>query len=88
MGQLITESLRKEKQALSDNKKIQKSEKKKLNIETFWRNTINTRRQVPWQHHKAKGRTCFPACCQWILNECPEIIYKVLSRMKMRRNLK
>ena len=28
MGQLITESLRKEKQALSDNKKIQKSEKK------------------------------------------------------------
>ena len=57
MGQLITESLRKEKQALSDNKKNTKIRKKKLNIETFWRNTINTRRQVPWQHHKAKGRT-------------------------------
>ena len=32
MGQLITESLRKEKQALSDNKKIQKSEKKNLTL--------------------------------------------------------
>ena len=32
MGQLITESLRKEKQALSDNKKIQKSKKKNLTL--------------------------------------------------------
>lgn len=90
MGQLITESLRKEKQALSDNKKIQKSEKKNLTLK-------HSGETLSIQEGKCRGNTtklkeehtkCFPACCQWILNECPEIIYKVLSRMKMRRNLK
>ena len=54
-GQLITETLRKAKQTPSNNEKHKNQTKKeKLNIETLWRNTINTRKQAFWQHHKAK----------------------------------
>ena len=31
-----------------------KQKKEKLNIETLWRNTINTRKQAFWQDDKAK----------------------------------
>ena len=53
-GQLITDTLRKEKQTISNNEKKTITKKEKLNIQTLWRNTINTRKQAFWQHHKAK----------------------------------
>ena len=54
-GQVITKTLRKEKQTVSKNEKHKNQTKKeKLNIETLWKNTINTRKQAFWQHHKAK----------------------------------
>ena len=57
-GQVITETLRKEKQTLSNNERHKNQTKKeKLNIETLWRNTINTIKQAFWQHHKNGSST-------------------------------
>ena len=81
VGQLITETLRKEKQTLSNN---EKHKNQKLNIKTLWRNTINTRKQAFWQHHKAK-RT-YETFSNLLVMDPPRMPRKFLPRFIKNEN--
>ena len=90
-GQLISKTLRNEKQVLSDNEKHKtQTKKEKLNIETFWRKTVNTRKQTLWQHRKAK-RT-YETFSNLLVMDPPRMpkvcFYQGLSRIKIKRSSK
>lgn len=58
IGKTRSQTPKQEKQTLSNNDKKEKgSKKEKINIKTLWRNTISTRKQPFWQHHRANKKT-------------------------------
>ena len=61
-----------------------KQKNEKLNIETLWRNTINTRKQAFWQHYKAK-RT-YETFSNLLVMDPPQMPRKYIPRIIKNEN--